>query len=122
MNISGKPIKMAWRAFLNDLDTEERERALLVILHDELEKQVGEVKLKKTGSPAGHNGLISIISQLQTKDFHRLGIGIGRPESRDSDVVAKYVLGKLTSFEKEKLEGQSLDKVLKHLVQLTKLP
>jgi PTH1 family peptidyl-tRNA hydrolase len=67
MNISGKPIKTAWRAFLNDLNSDEREHALLVILHDELEKQVGEVKLKKTGSPAGHNGLISIISQLQTK-------------------------------------------------------
>ena len=55
------------------------------------------------------------------QDFHRLGIGIGRPESRDSNVVAKYVLGKFTSFEKEKLGGQSLDKVLEHLRQLSKL-
>jgi PTH1 family peptidyl-tRNA hydrolase len=67
MNISGKPIKSAWKAFLRDLPAEDRDRALLVILHDELEKPLGKVKLKKTGSPAGHNGLSSIIQQLQTK-------------------------------------------------------
>ena len=67
MNLSGKPVKAAWRAFLKELDAEERERALLVVLHDELEKPIGQVKLKKTGSPSGHNGLSSIIEQLQTK-------------------------------------------------------
>lgn len=67
MNISGKPIKSAWQAFLRELGQEEQHRALLVILHDELEKPLGQVKLKKTGSPAGHNGLISIIDHLKTK-------------------------------------------------------
>jgi PTH1 family peptidyl-tRNA hydrolase len=67
MNVSGKPVKTAWQAFLRDLDQEERSRALLVVLHDELDKSLGEVKLKKTGSPGGHNGLSSIIAQLQTK-------------------------------------------------------
>jgi PTH1 family peptidyl-tRNA hydrolase len=67
MNISGKPVKTAWQAFLKDLDQEERARALLVVLHDELEKPIGQIKLKKTGSPSGHNGLVSIMAQLQTK-------------------------------------------------------
>jgi len=67
MNISGKPIRSAWQAFLQGLGQEERDRALLVVLHDELEKPIGQVKLKKTGSAAGHNGLISIITQLKTK-------------------------------------------------------
>lgn len=67
MNISGKPIKSAWRAFLRELGQEEQDRALLVVLHDELEKPLGQVKLKETGSPAGHNGLISVIDHLKTK-------------------------------------------------------
>jgi len=56
------------------------------------------------------------------QDFMRLGIGIGRPESRDSNVVAKYVLGKFTSYERDMLEKQSLDKVLEQLKRLGKLP
>ncbi|KAF8244704.1 peptidyl-tRNA hydrolase [Wilcoxina mikolae CBS 423.85] len=122
MNISGKPIRSAWQAFLQGLVQEERERALLVVLHDELEKPLGQVKLKKAGSVAGHNGLISIIAQLKTMDFLRLGIGIGRPEARDSSTVARYVLGKFTSYEKGILETKSLDQVLKHLREISKLP
>jgi PTH1 family peptidyl-tRNA hydrolase len=140
MNISGKPIKTAWHTFLRELDQEERSRALLVVLHDELEKPLGEVKLKRTGSPSGHNGLSSIIAQLQTKvcpalarslldtkliflkDFLRLGVGIGRPDSRESKAVANYVLGKFTSHENDVLESKSLDKVLHHLKQISRTP
>jgi len=67
MNVSGKPIKSAWQAFVKELQPEEQERALLVVLHDELEKPLGQVKLKKTGSPQGHNGITSIIGALNTK-------------------------------------------------------
>jgi len=56
------------------------------------------------------------------QDFMRLGVGIGRPESKDSDIVAKYVLGKFTSHERDVLEKQSLDKVVMELKQLSKLP
>ncbi|KAA8911145.1 peptidyl-tRNA hydrolase [Sphaerosporella brunnea] len=123
MNVSGKPVKTAWQAFQRELPSqEERERALLVVLHDELEKPLGQVKLKKTGSPAGHNGLISIIAQLHTKDFLRLGIGIGRPVSHESDVVAKYVLGKFTPRERDVLESQSLEKILQQLKQISEMP
>lgn len=47
----------------------------------------------------GHNGLKSISQELGGyKDFLRIGIGIGRPEDRDPNVVARYVLG---NFERE---------------------
>lgn len=67
MNLSGKPVKSAWQTFLKELLPDEQERALLVVLHDELEKPLGQVKLKKTGSPQGHNGITSIIATLNTK-------------------------------------------------------
>lgn len=122
MNVSGKPVKAAWRAFLRELTPEEQERALLVILHDELEKPLGKIKVKKTGGVAGHNGLTSIVSSLGTKDFYRIGIGIGRPVSRDSSDVSKYVLSRFTSYEKEKLQRESLPQVVMALKQAANLP
>lgn len=67
MNISGKPVKTAWNQFLRGLEEEEKENAVLVVLHDELEVALGKVKVKNTGSAGGHNGLVSCIQQLQTK-------------------------------------------------------
>ncbi len=46
----------------------------------------------------GHNGIDSIIKELRTNSFKRLQLGIARPESRDPEVVAKYVL---TNFSKD---------------------
>lgn len=67
MNISGKGVRIAWNSFLLGLEPEERKEAILVVLHDELEVALGKVKVKKTGSAGGHNGLISIIQAFGTK-------------------------------------------------------
>jgi len=67
MNVSGRPIKSAWRTFQGELQPKDKGRAFLVVLHDELEKPLGQVKLKMTGSPQGHNGITSIIEALNTK-------------------------------------------------------
>ncbi|SJM95379.1 peptidyl-tRNA hydrolase [Crenothrix polyspora] len=62
----------------------------ILVVHDELDFDVGVVKLKKDGGHAGHNGLRDIIAQLGSKDFYRLRIGIGRPAP--GKVVADFVL------------------------------
>lgn len=53
----------------------------------------------------GHNGIKSIQAALPNVPFVRIGIGIGRPESREPDVVAKYVLRKMTDRERHSVEG-----------------
>ena len=55
-------------------------------------------------SGAGHNGVLSIITALGTKDFARFRVGIGRPSHRSSDVGVRYVLGRFTKAESEKLK------------------
>jgi PTH1 family peptidyl-tRNA hydrolase len=45
------------------------------------------------GGLAGHNGLKSLKRELGGADFHRVRVGVGRPDSSDPDVVAAYVLG-----------------------------
>lgn len=100
MNVSGPPLAAAWRIFLRSLSSdEERSAARLVVLHDELESPLGKTKMKTGGSAKGHNGLKSCISALGEKGFMRIGVGIGRPESRDKDDVTRFVLRKIKAVE-----------------------
>ncbi|PYH74046.1 aminoacyl-tRNA hydrolase [Aspergillus vadensis CBS 113365] len=93
----------------------------LVILHDELEAPLGKVRVKRGGpekaSLRGHRGLISSFESLRGKGLYppnpkknvlgagvdlsvlRIGVGIGRPETRDRGGVAKYVLSEMSEQE-----------------------
>lgn len=62
----------------------------MLVVHDELDLPEGVFRLKRDGGHAGHNGLRDIIDHIGSRDFFRLRIGIGRPESGRS--VADYVL------------------------------
>lgn len=50
----------------------------LIVIHDDLDMEVGKVRIRRKGSAGGHKGVESIIQHLSTKDFVRLKIGIGR--------------------------------------------
>jgi PTH1 family peptidyl-tRNA hydrolase len=62
----------------------------ILVVHDELDFDVGVIKLKKDGGHSGHNGLRDIIAHLGSKEFYRLRIGIGRPPAGKE--VADFVL------------------------------
>lgn len=108
MNLSGPPLAKAWRTYLSTLPSDlDRRLARLVVLHDELESPLGRVKVK-TGPGAsvkGHKGLKSIVEQLGAKEFVRVGVGIGRPASREPDVVSRFVLRKMSLKEMEAVNG-----------------
>lgn len=82
--------------------------ANVYIIHDDLQRPLGKVSLKNGGSANGHNGIKSVAKHLHTDEFKRLRIGIGRPpketDDRSFDVVADYVLGKLTDTELKALQ------------------
>lgn len=87
----------------------------ILIVHDELDFDVGMFRLKKAGGHAGHNGLKDIISHLGSNDFYRLRIGIGRPYiGRD---VANYVLSQLSEKDLEVILF-NLEKVKIHIKQI----
>lgn len=101
MNASGSGVSAAWKKFQRENNGE----GLLVVVHDELELPVGEVKVRDgAASPKGHNGLKDI-KRLVQGNWMRIGVGIGRPESRDPGVVAGYVLRKMSGQERIKIEG-----------------
>jgi PTH1 family peptidyl-tRNA hydrolase len=116
MNVSGDGVAAAWRQFSRDARGEE---VALVVLHDELELGLGQVKVKGGDmSPKGHNGLKSIKERLQGTKWTRIGVGIGRPESREKNDVANYVLQKMNGAEKAKIEG-AVGRVLDELGKLS---
>nr|POE56651.1 peptidyl-trna hydrolase [Quercus suber] len=112
MNESGKGVRTA---YMNWVKTLPDGQGRLVIVHDELEKPLGVVTVKTAQglSPKGHNGLKSIMSLIGQTPFVRLGIGIGRPVSREPSDVANYVLKRMTPAEKAKIEGCVEDVIAK---------
>ena len=74
----------------------------VIVFHDDLDIDVGKIKAKFGGSSAGHNGIESI-DKFIGKDYSRVRIGIGKPESRIS--ISDYVLNDFNDEEKEKLEN-----------------
>ena len=66
----------------------------IVVIHDEIDLPFGEVRTRLGGGLAGHNGLKSLKRELGGGDFHRVRVGVGRPDSTDPDVVAGYVLAR----------------------------
>ncbi len=78
------------------------EAADVIVFHDDLDIDVGKIKAKFGGSSAGHNGIESI-DKFIGKDYSRVRIGIGKPESKIS--ISDYVLNDFNDEEKEKLEN-----------------
>ncbi|MCP3852837.1 MAG: aminoacyl-tRNA hydrolase [Gammaproteobacteria bacterium] len=81
----------------------------ILVVHDELDLSPGTVKLKKGGGHGGHNGLRDTISQLGSKDFYRLRLGIGHPGSKEQ--VVGFVLGKTPKSEKTLVDA-AIDKAI----------
>ena len=112
MNLSGPPVLMALRKTV-------RAAPYMIVLHDSIEHKPTTVSQKFGRSGNGHNGVRSLISALGTKDFFRLRLGIGRPDSPESD-VADYVLSRLPNFERQYWapDGPGLDLVLEQIQRI----
>ncbi len=86
--------------------------AEILVAHDELDFPPGVIKLKYSGSHAGHNGLKDIAARLGSLDFWRLRVGIGHPRNLNlQQDVADFVLHR-ASREQQALIDQALDKAL----------
>ena len=83
MNRSGQSVAAVMKYY--KIKAEE-----ILVVHDELDFEVGVLRLKAGGGHGGHNGLRDIIACIGGKDFKRLRVGIGRPVS--GKAVADYVL------------------------------
>jgi len=74
----------------------------VVVVHDELDLPVAELKVKSGGGLAGHNGLRSIVSHLHSQDFQRVRIGVGKPDSKERG--ADHVLNRFGKRERAEVD------------------
>jgi PTH1 family peptidyl-tRNA hydrolase len=104
MNESGRSAGPARGAYKLELDR-------ILVLHDEIDLPFGDIRSRLGGGLAGHNGLKSLKKELGSPDFHRVRIGVGRPDSTDPDIVAAYVLGawRQSKAEVRDLVGRAAD-------------
>lgn len=103
MNLSGEAV----RAFL---DWTKADIADGIVLYDDLDTELGRIRLRYKGGPGGHNGVKSLIAHLGTESFNRIRIGISRPAPGED--IVRYVLQDFA-----KSEADALDRALSLTVE-----
>ena len=95
MNNSGAAVRelMSWYKI---------EAKNLIVIYDDVDLEVGQIRLREKGSAGGHHGIESLIAHVGTTEFARIRIGISRP-SLTGD-VADYVLQKIPPAQREPLD------------------
>ncbi|HUG65397.1 MAG TPA: aminoacyl-tRNA hydrolase [Gaiellaceae bacterium] len=92
MNESGRSIAAASRFYKVPIDA-------VLVVHDDVDLDVGRLQARAGGGLAGHNGLRSIAQVLGGADFQRLRVGVGRPGRGDPRDVADFVLSPFEAHE-----------------------
>jgi PTH1 family peptidyl-tRNA hydrolase len=96
MNLSGQAVAKAVR----DIGVAPDQ---VWVVYDELDLPLCRMRIRRGGSGAGHNGVLSVIGSLGTDDFIRFRVGIGKPARKGSQQGRHYVLGRFTKAEAERL-------------------
>ena len=110
MNLSGQAIKVVMDFYKIDVDN-------LIVLYDDVDFKTEEIKIRKKGGPGTHNGLKSVVYEIDSTDFARVRIGIGNDQN-PIDMMG-YVIGKLDKEEQEKLNkgikkaAEAVEEILK---------
>lgn len=94
MNLSGEVVKKYvdfFKISSNDI----------LVIHDDLDQNVGKIKLKQNSSSGGHNGIKDIEKNLGTKEYKRLKIGISNDKKMDTK---DFVLGKFSKEERKLID------------------
>jgi PTH1 family peptidyl-tRNA hydrolase len=75
----------------------------LLVVYDDLDLPIGKIRLRQSGGSGGHKGMNSIISALESKDFPRIRVGIGHPQTEEQsiseDAIVNYVLSNFSPQE-----------------------
>ena len=95
MNLSGESVRQLVDFYKIDIESE------LIIVYDDIYLEPGQIRIRKSGSAGGHNGMKNIIQHLGTDKFIRVRVGVGeKPKEYD---LADYVLGHFSDEDAKKM-------------------
>lgn len=103
MNLSGESALYISKFFNISIEN-------ITVIYDDMDMPFGTFKIKKGGSSGGHNGIKSLIEKLQSDNFYRIRIGIGRPNFKEK--VNDYVLSSFSKSEREIIDKDISNKVI----------
>lgn len=92
MNLSGESI-IKYKEFFK-IPSEN-----IIVIYDDIDVDLGKIKIRKKGGPGSHNGMKSVVEELQTEDFPRIRVGIGKPMFKE--MMIAYVIQKIQGEERE---------------------
>ena len=104
MNLSGTPVFSLMKK--KNIAPED-----LIVVHDDLDMELGRMRIRWDGGDGGHKGVRSISEHLRTRDFHRMKIGIGRDPVLPPE---EYVLSRFKSEERQAV-NEALDRAAEAL-------
>lgn len=96
MNLSGTAISQIMSYFKIPIEN-------LIVIYDDVSLDVGKIRIRPKGSDGGHNGIWDIIKNLNSEQFMRIKIGVGKKPCPEYD-LKDWVLGKFTSDDLEKIK------------------
>ena len=95
MNLSGEAIKEVVNFY--NIEAEK-----IIVIYDDIDTEKGNIRIRKKGGAGSHNGMKSVIQELNTTEFIRIRVGIGQPEFKND--MINYVLGKVPEEEQKVLQ------------------
>ncbi len=102
MNLSGESLASICQFYKLDIDK-------LIVMYDDIDLDIGKLRIRKKGSAGSHNGMKSIIKCLSSQDFPRIRIGVSKPPAGWD--LADFVLSKFTKSEEKALD-ESLERAV----------
>ena len=110
MNLSGESIKEIVKFY--HIKPEE-----IIIIYDDIDTEKGNIRIRKKGGPGSHNGMKSVVENLNTTDFGSIRVGIGQPENK-RDMI-NYVIGKVPE-EEQKILQEGVNKATEAIEEILK--
>ena len=111
MNLSGESVKEIVDFYNIKLDK-------IIVIYDDMDVEKGKIKIRKKGGPGSHNGMKSVIKELNSSEFTRIRVGIGQPEYKND--MINYVIGKVIKEEQEILKegvtkaAEAIEEIIKN--------
>lgn len=110
MNLSGQAIKPFIDFYKISIEN-------VIVIYDDMDIDIGDIKIRKKGGPGTHNGAKSVIHELVSEDFPRIRVGIGRPIDEYDKI--DYVIGKIEE-EKYKALEVGINKAVEAVIDIMK--
>ena len=110
MNLSGKAISQVVNFYKISLEN-------VCVIYDDMDIKPGQIKIRKKGGAGSHNGMKSVIAELNSEEFVRIRVGIGTPKFKDDSI--NYVIGAIPE-EEMKILDEGTTKAAEAMISILK--